>query len=249
MTKASDNVFPKLIGSEGAAPGTPASATAILYVKSDGLWYSKDDAGVETLVSGGSASGIAATIVDVKGDIIAATAADTVARLAAGANGTILMAASGESTGLKYQFPMRFKISTGSDVSSVSFADTDLLFPVLTSTSYVFEFHLYCFTNAASVGIRLAINGPAGATGRWGAYVPTSASSATSTTVGIGQNATLDSVLVGTTTGPGASGVYAIVTGSMTIAGTAGNLVLRHASETATQSVIEAGSWGMLGTL
>ncbi len=54
MTKASANIFPKLIGSEGAAPSTPASATAILYVKADGLWYSKDDAGVETLVSGGS---------------------------------------------------------------------------------------------------------------------------------------------------------------------------------------------------
>ena len=57
MTKASDNVFPKLIGSEAAAPGTPAAATAILYVKADGLWYSKDDAGVETLVSGGTGGG------------------------------------------------------------------------------------------------------------------------------------------------------------------------------------------------
>jgi hypothetical protein len=56
MTKASDNVFPKLIGAEGAAPGTPSAATAILYVKADGLWYSKDDAGAETLVSGGAGS-------------------------------------------------------------------------------------------------------------------------------------------------------------------------------------------------
>lgn len=59
MTKASANVFPKLIGAEGAAPGTPAAATAILYVKADGLWYSKDDAGVETLVSGGVAGAAA----------------------------------------------------------------------------------------------------------------------------------------------------------------------------------------------
>jgi len=42
-------------------------------------------------------------IVDAKGDLIAATAADTPARLAVGANGTILTAASGESTGLKWQ--------------------------------------------------------------------------------------------------------------------------------------------------
>jgi len=42
------------------------------------------------------------TIVDAKGDIIAATAADTVARLAVGANGTVLTAASGQATGLEW---------------------------------------------------------------------------------------------------------------------------------------------------
>lgn len=48
------------------------------------------------------ASGIAATIFDAKGDLIAASAADTAARLAVGANGTVLTADSGESTGLKW---------------------------------------------------------------------------------------------------------------------------------------------------
>jgi hypothetical protein len=47
-------------------------------------------------------SGIQETITDAKGDIIAATAADTVARLAVGANDTVLTAASGEATGLKW---------------------------------------------------------------------------------------------------------------------------------------------------
>ena len=41
-------------------------------------------------------------IVDAKGDIIAATANDTPARLAVGANDLVLTAASGEATGLKY---------------------------------------------------------------------------------------------------------------------------------------------------
>jgi hypothetical protein len=36
---------------EIAAPSTPASATAVIYPKSDGLWYGKDDAGVETALS------------------------------------------------------------------------------------------------------------------------------------------------------------------------------------------------------
>lgn len=49
-----------------------------------------------------SNSGIAATIVDAKGDLIAATAADTVARLAVGTNGQILTADSTASTGLKW---------------------------------------------------------------------------------------------------------------------------------------------------
>lgn len=45
---------------------------------------------------------IAKTIVDAKGDLIAATAADTVSRLAVGANGTVLTADSAEATGMKW---------------------------------------------------------------------------------------------------------------------------------------------------
>jgi hypothetical protein len=48
------------------------------------------------------ASGIPATIFDAKGDIIAATAADTVSRLAVGANDTVLTADSTTATGLKW---------------------------------------------------------------------------------------------------------------------------------------------------
>ena len=46
--------------------------------------------------------GIQPTIVDAKGDIIAATAADTPARLAVGANDTVLTADSTTATGLKW---------------------------------------------------------------------------------------------------------------------------------------------------
>jgi hypothetical protein len=49
-----------------------------------------------------SGAGIPATIVDAKGDIIAATAADTVARLAIGTNGHVLTADSAEATGMKW---------------------------------------------------------------------------------------------------------------------------------------------------
>jgi hypothetical protein len=43
------------------------------------------------------------TVLDAKGDLIAASAADTPARLAVGANGEILVADSSTSTGLRYQ--------------------------------------------------------------------------------------------------------------------------------------------------
>ena len=46
--------------------------------------------------------GIQPTIVDAKGDIIAATAADTPARLAVGANDTVLTADSTQATGIKW---------------------------------------------------------------------------------------------------------------------------------------------------
>jgi hypothetical protein len=42
------------------------------------------------------------TLVDAKGDLLAATAADTLARLAVGSNGQVLTADSAESTGLKW---------------------------------------------------------------------------------------------------------------------------------------------------
>ena len=47
-------------------------------------------------------TGIPESIVDAKGDIVTATAADTPARLAVGTNGFVLLADSGETTGLKY---------------------------------------------------------------------------------------------------------------------------------------------------
>ena len=57
----------------------------------DFTWVAQDDS-----------NAIQNAIVDAKGDLIAATAADTPARLAVGANGTILTADSSEATGMKW---------------------------------------------------------------------------------------------------------------------------------------------------
>jgi hypothetical protein len=67
------------------------------------------------------ASGIPATIFDAKGDIIAASAADTAARLAVGANDTVLMADSTAATGLKWGTPPAGGMTL---ISSVSLTGT-----------------------------------------------------------------------------------------------------------------------------
>jgi hypothetical protein len=51
------------------------------------------------------ASGIPATIIDAKGDLIAGTAADTASRLAVGTNGQVLTADSTAATGLAWASP------------------------------------------------------------------------------------------------------------------------------------------------
>jgi hypothetical protein len=60
---------------------------------------------IDSTVFTNAGASIAKTIVDAKGDIIAATAADTVSRLAVGANDTVLMADSTAATGLKWATP------------------------------------------------------------------------------------------------------------------------------------------------
>jgi len=67
-----------------------------VYDSTDAVWY---PIGTGTH----SHSEIASTIVDAKGDIITATAADTPARLAVGNNGDTLVADSSATTGLRWQ--------------------------------------------------------------------------------------------------------------------------------------------------
>ena len=115
MSKARD------IASAPIAPST-VSATELGYV--DGV-----TSAIQTQIDSkiGSASAINPTIVDAKGDIIAASAADTVARLAVGANDTVLTADSSTATGLKWATPSAggmtlIQETTASGLSSLSFS-------------------------------------------------------------------------------------------------------------------------------
>jgi hypothetical protein len=60
---------------------------------------------IDTTTYNNAQAAIAKTIVDAKGDLIAATAADTVARLAVGSNDQVLTADSSTATGLKWATP------------------------------------------------------------------------------------------------------------------------------------------------
>lgn len=87
----------KIPFAEAAAPSTPASGKVVVYAKSDGLMYSKDDAGAETLMSSGTGGSVATDAIwDAAGDLAVGSGSNTAARLAIGAtNGMALMRVSG----------------------------------------------------------------------------------------------------------------------------------------------------------
>jgi hypothetical protein len=81
------------------------------------------------------ATGIPATIIDAKGDLIAGTAADTAARLAVGANNTVLTADSSTATGLKWAAAagggkvlqvVTAQTTTDTTIASTTFTDTTI---------------------------------------------------------------------------------------------------------------------------
>lgn len=79
-------------------------ASAVSVLDTAAVFTATDvEAALKELYDAIGAGGIPSTIVDAKGDIIAATAADTVARLAVGSNGQKLVADSAQSTGLAWQ--------------------------------------------------------------------------------------------------------------------------------------------------
>jgi hypothetical protein len=85
-----DSIDASLVDLKGGTTGQVLSKTT--GTDMDFTWVTTDDA-----------NAIQNSIVDAKGDLISATANDTPARLAVGANGETLVADSSTSTGLRYQ--------------------------------------------------------------------------------------------------------------------------------------------------
>jgi hypothetical protein len=111
------------------------------------------------------ATGIPATIFDAKGDLIAATAADTASRLAVGANNTVLTADSSTATGLKWATPAGASGALTKIMSATfsNVADTGTTFDgVFTSTynNYLIVFSDIYGTYNSDFRFRLRTAGP-----------------------------------------------------------------------------------------
>lgn len=92
ITANSGDTFTIVRGRAGSTAVTHAGGATVRHVlTSDDLNFFK--------------TAVQPSIVDAKGDIIAATAADAVSRLAVGANNTVLTADSTQATGLKWAAP------------------------------------------------------------------------------------------------------------------------------------------------
>jgi hypothetical protein len=124
---------------------------------------------IDTTTYNNSLLPIVKTIVDAKGDIIAATAADAVSRLAVGANDTVLTADSAQATGLKWAAAggglTLAQIATGSLTSGTSLSLTSL-------TSYdtlVLQISGFKWATADEI-VRLRINSSSSASYNFLAY-------------------------------------------------------------------------------
>lgn len=89
------------IARTGANAGTLTASAGVTFT---GQAFVPDATGATSAVNRqtGDARYLTRAIVDAKGDIVAATAADTMARLAVGTDGQVLVAASGQTTGLSW---------------------------------------------------------------------------------------------------------------------------------------------------
>ena len=159
MTKARD------LANAGTAL-TTVSATELGYL--DGV-----TSAVQTQINSkiGQSTAINPTIVDAKGDIVAATAADTVARLAVGANDTVLTADSSTATGLKWAAAaaggkvlqvVQGTYSTEVTITNTNYTDTGLSATITpsSSTSKILvlttqKYFIYTTTTPVNAGFQL----------------------------------------------------------------------------------------------
>ena len=233
---------------DGSDFSNGAADYRVLFLGEDGQLHVKDSAGTVTDI--GSGSGIAATIFDAKGDILGASAADTAARIPAGnANNDVLATNSALTAGAGF-LRHRFCRKTGDEsFSTTSYNDsTNMSFSIEASKVYTVRFVIFFQTNASTVGIKLAIQGPASCAATFGDFMsaaaPAGGGSAVHHGAATSTDISTDLEFASATAGPGATPDIAILEGLIVNSTNAGTLKLRHGSETATSTTILNRSYG-----
>jgi hypothetical protein len=117
----------------------------------DFTWVAQDDS-----------NAIQNAIVDAKGDLIAATAADTPARLAVGTNNQVLMADSTAATGLKWATPSTGSMTLLSTTTMNSGTNTQTVSGISTSYTGLKIIVRNGYNTAGDFGYRMRINGDSG---------------------------------------------------------------------------------------
>ena len=143
-----DSIDTTLVDLKGGTTGQVLSKTS--GTDMDFTWVTTDDT-----------NAIQNAIVDAKGDLIGATAADTPARLAVGTNGQVLTADSAQSTGLKWATPSGGAlILTGSaDFTTSSAVNINDCFSA-TYLNYLVLFNISSSSAAdADIAARLRVGG------------------------------------------------------------------------------------------
>jgi hypothetical protein len=140
-------------GSKGSLITSTGSAVAALPVGTNDHILTADSTAANGIAwKAAPASGIAETLLDAKGDLIVATAADTAARLAVGTNGHALVADSGATAGVKWA-------GVGKILQVVNTVKTNTF--TTTSTSYVdvtdFSASITCSSTSSKVLVFVAV--------------------------------------------------------------------------------------------
>jgi len=118
-----------------------------------------------TGITGGGTSGTVtitnsmATAFDTKGDLIGATGADAFSKLAVGANGTVLTAASGQATGLEWATPASGGMTL---IETLTFSGASVTSSSIAGTYKNLEIIVRNFLPANDVRMNMRINGDTG---------------------------------------------------------------------------------------